>query len=198
MFKDFHIKSLLVLFVSIFLFIGLESCHKKSDQPADTIPADSLKNDSLKIKNDSLKAATGGVGSFNGNCFAPGKIAEYLGKGAGVQLSMPMSSFDVTNLITSAKYPDRVIVDANHYNIWSISEFIEKGAKIMIPSQQLSSFEILSLIDNARTKSNITILACKSCSEDVYSYLSHGVKVIISSTHTPFHILRFIDAGKID
>jgi len=157
--------------------------------------ATNIPSDGKPLPEDAKKS-TDKLELLNANAFGCITLSEYLAQGAEIFLTSCKKAFDVTSLIDYAKDPSQVCVYADGFNSWTVSEIVEKEAKVMLSCRSFTSFEILSLIKQAPKPDRITVV-CRGCaSADVYKYLEAGARVLFNNQYQPFHILSFIDKGK--
>jgi hypothetical protein len=187
-------------FISLLLFISLiiVSCQKADEtKPAETKGADSLKAKESVKPGGEIEQNLGGLKTLMGNCYGNYYLSEFIAKGAEVILDKKKDDCDVSQLIGYAKDPYQIVVRARGFNDWSVADFAEKGARILVDCWNYSDFEIRSFINYAPAdkKGNVIVYACKCCCCNILDYVKMGARLKINKRHEPFNILNYIDTG---
>ena len=136
------------------------------------------------------------IKSIMGSCFASITVSEFLAKGAGVYLTNEKNCFDVSELIGYAPDPSQVVVNAKDFDIWCISDFVDKGARIIIPSAEIGQFEVHSLLKSSNHPDRIAIHANSYPCMELSQFIEEGASVMVGKSYEPFQIMTFIDKGK--
>ncbi len=191
--KIFRVISLLLFITLIFV-----SCQKGDEtKPAETKAADSLKTKEQAKSGGEIEQPQGSLKTLMGNCYSNYSLSEFLSKGAEVILDKKEDDCDVSQLIGYAKDPYQVVVRARGFSDWSVADFAQKGARILVDCGNYTDFEIRSFINYAPAdkKSNVIVYACHCCCGNTLDFIKMGARIKINKAQEPFNILNYIDTG---
>ena len=194
-----------MFFFALFLsaFMLFVSCQKTEEKKVisgkDTV---TVEKSTIAEESGSAMSDDGGLMELPGANYMNYPLSQYIGMGAEVILGQPKTDFAISQLITYAQDPYKIIIDASFYNPWVISDFAEKGARIVVKRWLFSDFQTKAFIDYApqNKKDNVTVIAIGSPPQtrptQTLEYVKMGARVkVFKWWHKPFDIINYIDAG---
>ncbi|TAL67097.1 MAG: hypothetical protein EPN82_16115 [Bacteroidetes bacterium] len=182
------------ILTALMLFV---SCQPEEKQKEIVKPAVVEKKSVSSEESASSFSDDGELKTLMGNCYSNYSLSQYLSKGAEVIFDSKRNCCDIDQLIGYAKDPYQVVIKAKGIDNWCVSDFAEKGTRVLVDCRNFTNFEITAFINHApkNKKSNVIVYACGCCCGSVMDYVKLGARIKINKAHEPFNIINYIDAG---